>query len=164
MKKIINLAVFTIMAFVLFSCNKEEGYPPEYITDMPLRIHINLVNEKGESYVEGKMVEEKFPNLKIVNQGKEYYFNKKTEEGYLNFAYTEYESPVDLSKVKTISYNPGKRHKDKSFKIDWGNGDVDVVTYATYDEFYQNSIKSVWVNGKEKQIIPFCYVLITIVK
>ena len=77
MKKIINLAVFTIMAFVLFSCNKEEGYPPEYITDMPLRIHINLVNEKGESYVEGKMVEEKFPNLKIVNQGKEYYFNKK---------------------------------------------------------------------------------------
>lgn len=164
MKRIIKLAVFSMLACLFFSCDKEEGYQGEYVSDLPLRIHINLVNERGESYVEGKMVEKKFPNLKVIDQGKEYYFNKKTEEGYWNFGYTEYESPEDLSKVETISYNPGKRRQDKSFMIDWGNGDVDVVTYATYEDYVENSIKSVWVNGKEQQIIPFCYVLITIVK
>lgn len=137
-----KLKVFIILSLsmIFMSCDDNEPIVPEGGI-VPFAFEIEVVDASGGNYVADGTLLEKYPNPKVLFNGKEYafilleHFINGTKRDRYNFI-------VDK---EYLTFGLFIDERDSKFEIVWSEGDRDVVAFKT-DEV--NRLTTLSLNGK----------------
>ena len=142
----IKLKFFILLSLFLtiMSCDDNEPIEPEGGI-VPFAFEIEVVDGSGNNYVADGTLLEKYPNPKVLFNGKEYavilleHFINGAKHDRYNFV---------LEKQK-LTFGLFIDERDSKFEIVWSAGDRDVVAFKT-DE--GNRLTSMSLNGNSLEL------------
>ncbi len=144
MKKIFRLLAMLLLSLGWISCSENEPVLPDGGI-VPFAFEIEVVDGSGNNYVADGTLLEKYPNPKVLFNGKEYavilleHFVNGAKHDRYNFV---------LEKQK-LTFGLFIDERDSKFEIVWSEGDRDVVAFKT-DE--GNRLTSLSLNGKTLEL------------
>lgn len=142
----IKLKVFILLSLsmIFMSCDDSEPKVPEGGI-VPFAFKIEVVDGSGNNYVADGTLLEKYPNPKVLFNGKEYAV--VLLEHFINGAKRDrYNFIIEKEK---LTFGLFIDERDSKFEIVWSEGDRDVVAFKT-DE--GNRLTSMSLNGKSLEL------------
>lgn len=142
----IKLKVFILLSLsmIFMSCDDSEPKVPEGGI-VPFAFEIEVVDGSGNNYVADGTLLEKYPNPKVLFNGKEYAV--VLLEHFINGAKRDrYNFIIEKEK---LTFGLFIDERDSKFEIVWSEGDRDVVAFKT-DE--GNRLTTLSLNGKPLEL------------
>ena len=142
----IKLKVFILLSLsmIFMSCDDSEPKVPEGGI-VPFAFEIEVVDGSGNNYVADGTLLEKYPNPKVLFNGREYAV--VLLEHFINGAKRDrYNFIIEKEK---LTFGLFIDERDSKFEIVWSEGDRDVVAFKT-DE--GNRLTTLSLNGKPLEL------------